>query len=290
MITVFTPTYNRAYILPKLYESLCAQTDKDFEWLVVDDGSTDETSSLLEKWKREKQININYHHKENGGLNSAYNFAVSLTNNEIFFRVDSDDSVRCNAIEEIKKNWHLAKDKEKICGLVFLSVFKDGQIVGKHPFDKTTESNFFEYRNKFGATGDRAEVIKTAVLKKYPFPKFGNEKFCPEGLMWNRIAKDYNAVYLNIPIYEREYIEDSITTNVVSTLKRNSIGATTYYSELLNMNPKFFYFIKNSLLFWRYAFFNKKGIIENLKAVPRRSWFFILPSLGILLIDRIKGR
>ena len=290
MITVFTPTYNRAYILPKLYESLCNQTCKDFEWLVVDDGSTDETFLLLEKWKAERKINVNYQFKQNGGLNSAYNFAVSMTNNEIFFRVDSDDSIKKNAIEEIKSNWHLVKDNENLCGLVFLSVYKDGKIVGKHPFNKNTESNFFEYRNKFGAIGDRAEVIKTAVLKKYPFPKFGNEEFCPEGLMWNRIAKNYNAIYLNIPIYEREYIADSITTNVVATLKKNAIGATAYYSELLNMRPRFSYFIKNSLLFWRYAFFNKKKFIENLRMIPVFSWFFIIPAFGILIIDKIRGR
>lgn len=113
MITVFTPSYNRAYLLPRLFEALKNQTDKRFEWLIVDDGSEDNTKEIVEKFQHENSLNINYQRKQNGGLNSAYNFAVSHTQNEIFFRVDSDDSVLPDAIEQIYENWHFVQDDKK---------------------------------------------------------------------------------------------------------------------------------------------------------------------------------
>ena len=291
MITIFTPTYNRAYILPKLYESLCLQTNKDFEWLIVDDGSTDDTRTVVGKFIQENKMQIDYQYKQNGGLNSAYNYAVAHSQNEIFFRVDSDDSILPDAIERIYENWHLVKNEERLCGLVFLSQFDDGRLVGTHPFSEITECDFFSYRSKFHAKGDRAEVMKTSVLKNYPFPKFKGEKFCPEGLMWNRIAQHYTAFYIPNAIYVREYMADSITSSVVKTLKKNAVGASLYYAELLKMNPSFFYFFKNSLLFWRYGFFNKKSFAENCKSIPFLSTAIgLMPALLVLAFDKVRGR
>ncbi len=291
MITVFTPTYNRAYILPKLYESLCHQTCKDFEWLIVDDGSTDETEEVVNNMIFKTKLNIRYLKKENGGLNSAYNFAVENTENEIFFRVDSDDSIKENAIQLIYDKWILVKNNEKLSGLVFLSVFNDGKVVGRHPFTKDVVSNFFDYRYKYRAVGDRAEVVKTSVLKNYPFPLLKNEKFIPEGLMWNRIAKEYDAIYINEPIYIRDYLEDSITSKVVQTLKKNCKGATLYYSELLKCKQPFLFFVKHSLLYWRYAFYKRISLKEKIKESGFSAFFIgFIPAFFILAIDKLKGR
>lgn len=290
MITVFTPSYNRANLLPRLYQSLVNQTNHNFLWLIVDDGSTDATESVAKKIIQENRLKIDYRYKENGGLNSAYNFAVNITKNEIFFRVDSDDQLLPCAIEQIYAKWNLVQNDSSLCGLVFLSQFSDGRSVGIHPFTNIQRCDFFSYRDKFHAKGDRAEVIKTDVLKKYPFPYFAGENFCPEGLMWNRIAKNYDALYIPCAIYVREYMPDSITSSIVRVLKKNARGASSYYAELIAMKPKFLYFSKNALLYWRYAFFNKQGLIKNLKAVPFLVWFYIFPALGILFIDKLCGR
>lgn len=291
MITVFTPSFNRAYLLSRLYESLLKQTNSNFEWLIVDDGSTDDTRSVVEKFIQENRMKIDYQYKQNGGLNSAYNFAVAHTQNEIFFRVDSDDSILPDAIERIYENWHLVKNAERLCGLVFLSQFDDGRLVGTHPFSDVKECDFLSYRSRFHAKGDRAEVMKTSVLKKFPFPQFEGEKFCPEGLMWNRIARDYAALYIPHAIYVREYMADSITSSVVQTLKKNACGASLYYAELLGMKPTFSYFCKNSLLFWRYAFFNRKSFAENCRSIPLFATVVgLMPALLVLTFDKVRGR
>ncbi|MBD5446591.1 MAG: glycosyltransferase family 2 protein [Treponema sp.] len=291
MITVFTPTYNRAYMLPKLYESLLAQTCRDFEWLIVDDGSTDETINVVKELLIRNEVNIQYHYKENGGLNSAYNYAVTHTDNEIFFRVDSDDSIKKDAIQSIYDNWHFVENDTRLCGLVFLSVFDDNKTVGFHPFEYDFETNFFDYRYKYHATGDRAEVIKTEVLRQYLFPLFKDEKFVPEGLMWNRIANRYNCVYVNKPIYVRNYGGDSITAKIVKILKRNNKGATLYYSELLKHRQPIFFFFKHSLLYWRYAFYKKCNFAEKTKESGLTAFVVgFLPSLVLLALDKMKGR
>lgn len=291
MITVFTPTYNRAYMLPKLYESLCGQTNNDFEWLIVDDGSTDGTMDVVKELVAENRLNIQYHYKENGGLNSTYNYAVSHTDNELFFRVDSDDSVKEDAIQSIYDNWHLVKNDNRLCGLVFLSVFEDGKPVGRHPFNGNFETNFFDYRYKYYATGDRAEVVKTEVLRQYPFPLFEGEKFIPEGLLWNRISEQYNSIYVNKSIYVRNYGEDSITARVVQVLKRNCKGTTLYYSELLKHRQPVFFFFKHSLLYWRYAFYKKCSFSEKVRESGIGAFMVgFLPSLALLAVDKAKGR
>ena len=167
----------------------------------------------------------------------------------------------------------------------------DGKLVGKHPFSFVTECDFFSYRSTFHAKGDRAEVIKTAILKKYSFPEFEGETFCPEGLMWNRIARDYTALYIPNAIYVREYGADSITGSVVHTLKKNASAASLYYAELLRMKPAFLYFCKNSILFWRYAFFNKKSFFANCKAIPLSATLVgLFPALLVMIFDGLRKR
>ena len=244
MITVFTPTYNRAKTLTSLYNSLTRQTDQRFDWLIIDDGSTDETSDLVESFQREGKIDITYIKRENWGLCKTLNQGVSLCRGDIFFRVDSDDFVQDNAIERIYHYWHYVEEDKKVCGLVFLKIQTNSQYTGYHPFTKDFRTNFFEYRSKYGGVGDRAEVIRTDVMRNYPIPLYGEEKFCPEGLMWNRIAKDYDAVYISEGIYVCEYMEGGLTKSVRKNLMRNAKGATHYYAEIFQHKIRFSIILK----------------------------------------------
>lgn len=289
MITVFTPTYNRAKTLTSLYNSLTRQTDQRFDWLIIDDGSTDETSDLVESFQREGKIDITYIKRENWGLCKTLNQGVSLCRGDIFFRVDSDDFVQDNAIERIYHYWHYVEEDKKVCGLVFLKIQTNSQYTGYHPFTKDFRTNFFEYRSKYGGVGDRAEVIRTDVMRNYPIPLYGEEKFCPEGLMWNRIAKDYDAVYISEGIYVCEYMEGGLTKSVRKNLMRNAKGATHYYAEIFQHKNSVFYYIKNSISFWRCAAFNGYGFVKNFSMLPLGANILgLFPGLLLSVLDRIR--
>lgn len=294
MITIYTPTYNRAQCLGHLYQSLMNQTDLNFEWLIVDDGSTDETRQIVEMFKADGVLKIRYIHKENGGVNSVMDCAAQNTENEIIWRVDSDDSIKENAVEQIYANWHLVAHDDSLVGLVFLSENRDGTLVGKHPFKENFKSNFFDYQACYGASGDRAEVCKTRIMKEYPFPSFPGEKFCPEGLMWNRVAQKYGAIYIPQVIHIRNVESgDAISRRIVETLKKNSMGSLSYYSELLNMcksrKIKLLYYLKNSILFWRYALSDTKlRFSQKLGMVPLSAFIGIVVAIPLLILDNIK--
>lgn len=288
-ITVFTPAYNRAKTLPALYDSLKRQTDKRFDWLVIDDGSTDETPQLFDAYMQEGVLDITYIRRENRGLCRTLNQGVELCKGDIFFRIDSDDYATDDAIEQIYQHWHMVEENDKVCGLVFLKIQTNAKRTGYHPFSAPTQTNFIEYRNKYGGVGDRAEVVRTDVMRQFPIPLYGEEKFCPEGLMWNRMAKVYDAVYINRDIYVCEYMEGGLTNSVRSNLKRNAKGATHYYSEIFLYNPSLFYYVKNAISFWRYARFNGYGFVKNWRMLPTPANLIgVLPGLMLSVADGLR--
>lgn len=282
MITVFTPAYNRAKTLPRLFESLLAQTDKRFEWLVIDDGSTDNTEELFQGFMEKSDFEIRYIKRENWGLSQTLNQGFDLANGDIFFRIDSDDFVTPNAIEIIYSNWHLVEEDASLCGMVYIRELLS-RSSNPCPFKESVRTDFFNYRNLYAWEGDMVEVVKTSVLRKFKLPKFGNEKFCPEGVMWNRIAKEYDAIYMPYSIYICEYVEDGLTVNVRRVLRNNPIGTSTFFSELFqhdNLRPLFY--VKNAISYWRYAISNGRSWRENLGAVPKLATFIGLP-VGLFL-------
>lgn len=289
MITIFTPTYNRSKTLPRLYQSLVEQTDNRFEWLLIDDGSTDNTEELVRSFIAEEKVTIHYVKRENWGLSQTINQGAELANGDIFFRIDSDDYAPKDAVETIYKNWHMVEADDKLCGLVFL---KEALVANQStfcPFTENFRTNFFDYHNVYGGYGDMAEVIRTEVFRKYPLPKFGDEKFCPEGVMWNRMAMDYDAVYIPKAIYLYEYIEDGLTKHVRSNLRRNANGTTTYFAEIFQHNTRLPFYLKNAISFWRYAFSNGKGIGENMKQVPLFVTLFgLVPGYMLNLMDGLR--
>ena len=283
MITVFTPTYNRAKTLPRLYESLLSQTDKRFEWLIIDDGSTDTTEELVRNYMKDCAFEIRYIKRENWGLSQTINQGAELARGDIFFRIDSDDYATPDAIETIYSNWHLVEKDASLCGLVFLKQPFSSDKGISCPFTENIRCNFFDYRNLYVSNMYMAEVLKTEVIRMYKLPKFNEEKFCPEGVMWNRMSLKYDAIYIPYPIYMYKYIEDGLTVNVRRVLKRNPIGTSTFFSELFqhdNLRPLFY--VKNAISYWRYAISNGRSWRENLGAVPKLATFIGLP-VGLFL-------
>lgn len=211
LITVITPTYNRADELCRLYKSLVNQ-NCDFKWLIVDDGSVDNTQELAEIFIKEASFPIQYLKKKNGGKHTALNYGIRHIDTELTIIVDSDDTLTSGAIKTIEKDYEKYKDNAIIGCLTYLRCFSNGKPIV--PLEQTEFiANYIEYRIKGDRPGDMAEVYKTEILKSYPFPEFEGEKFISEDVVWIEIGKRYDTVYINKAIYECEYLEGGLTFN-----------------------------------------------------------------------------
>lgn len=234
MVTIFTPTYNRAYCLNALYESLCSQTSKDFEWLIIDDGSSDETEALVSSWLCEQSFSIHYIKQSNGGKHRAINRGVKEARGELFFIVDSDDMLTEDAVEQIILVEKDITCNEHLCGVCFRCLFSVSRNMVGTPFPKDgMYASSLEWTYKYKVKGDKAEVVLTDVLRKYPFPEIEGENFVPEALVWNRIADSYKMICKNKGIYLCEYLPDGLTAGFWRNLKRNPKGFGLFYSETM---------------------------------------------------------
>lgn len=216
MLTVFTPTFNRAECLKKGYEALCRQTCKEFVWLVVDDGSTDQTRSLVEQWSRqEKGFEVRYIYKENGGLHTGYNVAIANIDTELSVCIDSDDYMPDDAVEKILTFWK-KEGSDKYAGIAALDAFEDGTIIGD-PFPKQKSINIldvslgkYHYKN-----GDRKLVVRTALYKEVaPMPSYENEKNFNPHLMHLQISEKYDFLIYNTVLCVVEYQEDGMSNGI----------------------------------------------------------------------------
>lgn len=246
-ITVFTPTYNRAYIIRNVYDSLCRQTYKDFEWLVIDDGSTDDTEAIIKGFISEKTIDIGYIKKSNGGKHTAWNMAIDCANGQMLMSVDSDDYLTDTALERVVYWENTIAGREGYAGVSGLRVFSAGNVIGdawKHRQDYVDAAN--TERKKFKLQGDKAEAYYTDILRKfYPFPVFEGENFVPEGVLWNRIASGgYKIRWFNEGIYVTEYLKDGLTKNAYERDLNNFNGYICWRRELINMQRSYLGVVK----------------------------------------------
>lgn len=237
-ITVFTPTYNRAYIIEELYHSLQHQTFRDFEWIVIDDGSTDDTAQLFGRILGEDNFfQIHYHRVSNGGKHRAINRGVELAAGELFFIVDSDDHLTDNALEIVDRMEKSIKDDEKhsfagVCGLRGKNA---DSIIGT-TFDGTVLDITSLEREENGITGDKAEVFYTELLRQYPFPEFPGENFITECVVWDRIAADgLKLRYFNETIYICDYLSDGLSAHIFELNNANPKGYALYISQLVKI-------------------------------------------------------
>lgn len=256
LITVFTPTYNRAHLLGRLYESLCAQRFTDFEWLIVDDGSTDGTASLVQGFIAERRIDIKYLSQRNGGKHRAINHGVGQAKGELFFIVDSDDYLPADSLQSIATEY--AKCDSSMGGVAGLDATDGGKVIGSGLAQEFIECNSMEIRFKHHVTGDLAEVFKTSVMREFTFPEIDGEKFCPEALVWNRIALKYNLRYFNKVIYIAEYQDGGLTDNIVRVRRQSPVTSTTYYAELLLSSIPWGQKLKAAINYWRFRLCCKK--------------------------------
>lgn len=235
-ITVFTPTFNRGYIIEQLYKSLLAQTYKDFEWLIIDNG-TDETEQLVKRWIDEKKLTIVYRKDLiRVGLNRAYNDALGIARGDIFFKVDDDDYLTKDSLELVD-HYASTVNSSKIAAVSGLRAHLDGKIIGgrwKAKENIIDASNFD--RNKYGLGGDKAEAYFTRLLREYaPLPEVEGEKYTDEAILFSRIADaGFLIRWFNKPIYVCEYRDDGVTMNWEKTITSNPITYRRNINEYLS--------------------------------------------------------
>lgn len=254
-ITVFTPTYNRGYILNNLYKSLQKQTFRGFEWIIIDDGSTDNTKDLVSSWQKEENyFEIRYIYTKNRGKHCAINKGVKIAHGKLFFIVDSDDYLSDNALERVLYWEKTISDKKDFAGVSGNRYYFDKTLIGQTFTGEYLDCTSLE-RNKFNIEGDKAEVYYTDILKKYPFPEFEGENFCSEALVWDRMGKDgYKIRYFNESIYFTEYREDGLTFNLKNKYLSNPKGTMLFFLERsLNNKNNFKEFLKNASFYYLYG-------------------------------------
>lgn len=252
MITVLTPTYNRASLLINLYQSLIKQDFDDFEWVIVDDGSVDATTDIVDQFIQERQIAITYIKQANGGKHRALNRGVKEAKGELVLIVDSDDSLPNKSLSIIYSHYLDIKDNSSIGGVCGLMAHHDGTIIGERKISFSMNLSSIEMRYKYGFVGDVCEVFKTDVLREFPFPEIENEKFCPEALVWNRIATKYKLHYFNEVIYYRDYLDDGLTSKIVRIRMNSPIASMICYAELNQLDIPFKDKFKAAINYWRF--------------------------------------
>lgn len=243
IFTVFTPTYNRAHTIERVYKSLLNQSIKDFEWLIVDDGSTDGTYELIEKWIEEAGFKIRYVWQENKHKKSAFNHGVSIAEGELFLTADSDDEFDSYALERFYEHWQAipATIRSSFVGVCGLCKSIDGEIVGdKFPCDSHIDSDTIEMKYRYNVSGEKWGFSRTDVLKKYPFPE-NIPGFVPEGIVWSNIAKKFKTRFVNETL--RTYRQDS--GNQISNKadpRRDALGLMLWSINVLNNEAPWFFF------------------------------------------------
>lgn len=252
-LSIVTPTYNRAHLLPACFESLKKQTDLDFEWIIVDDGSTDNTPEVVSAFKTDL-FPVVCVHKENGGKHTALNASYDHIRGKYVLILDSDDYLTEAAVGVVKAAWMNWECQRSIAILTFLkgSDKNDPNCTGpiaNEPVD------ILRYKRHVIHSTDCCEVIRSDVLKQYPFPVFEGERFLSECALWNRVALQYKCVYINEVIYICEYLEGGLTQSGRPMRIRNPRGGM--YISNLRMGPNNYLLqrLKYGLLYCCYGFF-----------------------------------
>ena len=287
-LTVFSPAYNRAHTLTRLYHSLCRQKCKDFIWLIVDDGSADNTEEIVKEWQaKDNGFQIRYVYKENGGMHTAHNVAYENIDTGLNVCIDSDDMMSDNAVALILEHWERVKNKG-YAGIVALDADFSGKIIGDtfpEGMSETTLSGYYAT----GRTGDKKLVYKTSIINKYPpYPVFPGEKYVALAYKYRLIDQDYKLSVLNQVVCLVEYQEDGSSMNMYKQYVRNPKGFA-FWRKITMLYPttrkRLFvdciHYVSSSILAK-----NKNFIQES----PRKLMTIAAIPFGIILTIYVKKR
>lgn len=248
LLTIFTPAFNRAHTLPRTYESLKKQDCKDFIWMVIDDGSSDNTRELVNSWiKDEKDFEIRYIFKENGGMHSAHNVAYRNIDTVLNTCIDSDDELADGAVRKILDKWKEIKDQD-YAGIIALDVdMKTGKVIGKGFPVGLKETTLFGYYEA-GGSGDKKLIYRTDIINQYSeYPEFEGEKYVALAYKYLLIDQDYKLVVLDEPVCSVEYQLDSSTNTMFKQYLRNPKGWAFWRITQMKYDRSFIRRVKNCI-------------------------------------------
>ena len=279
-LTVFTPTYNRAYVLKQCYDSLCRQTCKDFVWLIVDDGSSDNTKEIVDEWMaQDNGFEIRYVYKQNGGMHTGHNKAYELIDTELNVCIDSDDFMPDDAVELIVNFWEENKDSN-YSGIIALDVYKNGQVIGKELPNKKSTTLSGYYQN--GGQGDKKLIYRTEIINKYPpYPEFEGEKFVPLDYKYLLADQDYELLIMNKPVCVVEYMEDGSSKNMLRQYYKNPRGFAFMRKVSMKYDTGFFKNFKTCIHYVSSSFISKNR--KYVKESPRKGMTVLATPFGFAL-------
>lgn len=234
LLTIYTPTFNRADILPELYKSLCQQTSRNFLWLVIDDGSTDNTAQVIETWKNEADFKIQYYLQPNGGKFRATNAALERCRTDLFCCVDSDDRLAFNAVERIEYYWQLYHN-EKILGFISCRGDFNGNRKGENwpgRLDKVTHSALYQ---KYGFKGETMPIWKSEIIKQFRYPEYDNEKYIASSVLYDQMDHLFPCRLIPDVLCLFEYLPTGLTKQGVNKHIENPKGTAFYYQQRFGM-------------------------------------------------------
>lgn len=293
--TVFTPTFNRVHTIHRVYESLKNQSHKSFEWLVVDDGSTDGTQNLVQEYISQGVVNIRYLWQQNQGKHVAINCGVQLAYGRFFLIADSDDTFPVDALRDLLNAWRSIPEGQQkyFTGISGLCVDQNFQLIGDQfpfcPFDSNTTENLYRYN----ITGEKWGFHRTEILKKFPFPEEKDIAFFAEGIVWNRISQSFKTRYINKIV--RVYYQDSPNALTNTSFLRRSSNRKIY-AIYLSQDIKYFWIaplkiIKYAVQGVRFSLHKKDTLLKQLSWIDSRYakilWISAYPiSLVFYLFDK----
>lgn len=278
-LTVFTPTFNRAHLLPRLYDSLCKQTSNDFLWLIIDDGSSDGTQELVKQWQAKNTVQIEYYYKENGGMHTGHNVAYTLIKTELNVCIDSDDYMPEEAVEKMIQFWSSLEDKHNYSGFVGLDITEDGTIIGTKFPNNLKSGSYLDLYKK--VTGDKKFVLVTEEVRKYPrYPEYEDEKLVPLGILYMMMgeAKDFavtNDVYCVV-----EYQEDGSSNSIFIQYRQSPKGFAYARKEIIRIDKSVTRQVKMYLHLISSSFFAKDLSLAFKKINPIKT--FLLYPFGVV--------
>ncbi len=286
-VTVFTPTYNRAYVLPQLYDSLLRQSSRDFIWLVIDDGSSDNTKELVKQWQREADFAIQYIYQDNQGMHGAHNTAYEHIETELNVCIDSDDFMTDDAVASMVSFWQ-CNGTVKHAGFIALDADKNGNIIGTVMPQNIKETTLTELYQKHKVKGDKKLVLRTEIVNKYPkYPLFEGERFVPLDVLYFWIEKECPFLCLNKAVCVVEYLADGSTQNIFKQYIRHPQGFRFARKERMLYSPFLKDRIKNTIHYVAKSNLLKKSAFSD---NPKRLITFMLYPLGVLLYFYIKRK
>ncbi|CAM4112259.1 glycosyltransferase family 2 protein [Paenibacillus alkaliterrae] len=287
MLTVFTPTYNRAYTLHLCYESLKRQSCKDFVWLIIDDGSTDNTKELVAGWIEENGIPIRYHFQENQGMHGAHNAAYERIDTELNVCIDSDDYMADDAVEKITAFWKKA-GSERYAGIVGLDVTQNGEVIGSRLPEHLEHATLTDLYALHQVKGDKKLVYRSELTSKYPpYPIFPGEKYCPLSYKYILIDQDYPLLIMNEVLCVVEYRQDGSSLNIIKQYKKNPHGFSFFRKVAMAYAPSWKSRVREAI-----HYVSSSAIIRNknfLKESPRKGLTLLAIPFGLMLYVYIQN-